>query len=232
MMERVSRPSVINKIRALLARASEESNDNPHERLNAIKHAHRLMDEHALSMLEITEEELESVGKSLVQVGILNWKRGVVSLIASLYGCAVCWPTRRGSKHHGKVYVYGREDNRITVETISAYVIGSIEGEWLKVRRQQGVTEGDKRSFCVGALYGVRDTVKALKAARVSNAASSGRDLALLDKYQEWEQEAREAMKVTRVTSSPNAVRNQRLAAQGRELGRRVRLEPRLGNGD
>jgi hypothetical protein len=200
--------------------------------MNAIKHAHRLMEEHALSMLEITAEDLENVTKAVMQVGILNWKRSVVSLIASLYGCTVCWPTRRGSKHHGSIYIYGRENNRITVETISAYVIASIEAEWLKVKRHEKVADGDKQSFCVGALYGVRDTVKALKDARLDKAASSGQDLVLLNKYQQWEQEAREAMNVTRLINSPSEAKNHRLAARGRELGRRVRLEPRLENAD
>ena len=225
----VSKEAVIQKIRALLARASEDSNDNPFEREIAIKHAHRLMEEHTLSMLEVTEEDLEEVSKAIMQIGTLYWKRSIVSMIASLYGCAVCWPSKRGSANFGSIYIYGRENNRITVETISEYVINSIEKEWQKLRKREKLKDGDKRSFCVGAVYGVRDTVKALKAARTDNAESSGQALALLNKYEELEKEAKEAVNVSSRVAPPAEVADMRLAARGRVHGRKVRLEPRLG---
>ena len=223
--------SIIQKIRSLLARASEENNDNPFERDIAVRHAHRLMEEHALSMLEVTEEELGAVSKGVMQLGVLHWKRAVVSIIASLYGCAVCWPTKK-SDNYGSVYIYGRENNRITVETISDYVIESVEKEWLSVKRKKKLKNADKRSFCVGALYGVRDTVKSLKDARTEDNSTTGQGLALVNQYQRWEDEAKEAVTVSRTVSSPNEVKDRELAALGKRFGRKVRIEPRLAKAD
>ena len=225
----MSNDSVIQKIRALLARASEDSNDNPFERDIAIRHAHRLMEEHALSMLEVSQE-LSEVSKGVMEIGVLNWKRGVVSLIASLYGCAVCWPANKSSSSYGSVYIYGRENNRMMVETISEFVISSIEQEWLALKRKEKLKGAGKRSFCTGAFYGVRETVKTLKAARTEDARtdSSGQGLALINQYKRWEEEARDAVTVTRIAERPSEVKDLRLAARGKRFGKKVRIEPQL----
>lgn len=228
----MSSDSVIQKIRALLARASEDSNDNPFERDAAMRHAHRLMEEHALSMLEVTEDVLNEVSRGKLDIGILNWKRSVVSLIASLYGCAVAWPANRASKNFGSVYIYGRENNRLTVESISDFVIDSIEREWQALRKKEKLKDGDKRSFCIGAVLGVRETIQELKDARREEAGTSGKALALINQYQRWEDEAKDAVTVTRIAEKPSEVKDLRLAAKGKRFGRKVRLEPQLAEGD
>lgn len=224
--------SIINKVRALLARASEEQNDNPHEREVAMKHAHRLMEAHALSMLEVTEETFGAVTRGTLEVGTLDWKRNIVHVIAALYGCAVSWPSNKNSDNYGSVYIYGREENRLTVESISDYVIKSIEHEWVVLQDQAGFSDEDKQSFCVGALYGVRETVQGLRAERVKHAESTGQGLALLHQYEQWREESQEAAGVKRVVSKPSSVNDIRVAAHGKRFGRKVRLEPRLAEGD
>ena len=228
----MSATNIINKVRALLARASEEQNDNPHEREVAMKHAHRLMEEHAISMLEVTEETFGAVSRGTLEVGTLDWKRNIVHVIAALYGCAVSWPSNESSRNYGSVYIYGREESRLTVESISDYVITSIEKEWLVVQEQAGFDDDGKQSFCVGALYGIRETVRGLREERFKVAENSGQGLALLNQYEQWREEAQEVAGVKKTVSKPNSVEDMRVAAHGKRFGRKVRLEPRLSEGD
>ena len=219
---------IIQTIRALLARASEDQNNNEHERNAAMRHAHRLMEEHAVSMLEVTQDELGRIDRETINTGISNWKRSVVGLIASLYGCAVCWTKNEDSKHYGDVFIYGRENNRTTVQMISDFVIESIEQEWNAYEERSTRRNLDKDSFCIGALYGVRDTIIELKKAREEQATGGGTALALLNKYSEWELEAKEAMNVNSYVSTPSEVKDMREAMYGRSVGKRLRLEPHL----
>jgi len=231
MIDRMSKEKIVQTIRSLLARASSENNNNEHERSNAMRHAHRLMDEHALSMLEVTQEELGAIERESMNIGISNWKRSVVGLIASLYGCAVCWPSNKESKGYGDLYIYGRDSNRSTVQLISEFVIQSIENEWQAYKKRTRRQDIDKNSFCVGALYGVRDTIIELKKAREEHAANeSGTALALLNKYSEWQLEAKEAMNVKDFVQPPTEVKDFREAMYGRSIGKKLRLEPHLEN--
>lgn len=219
---------IVYTIRALLARASTEHNSNEHERNAAMRHAHRLMEEHAVTMLELSQEELGHIDRDTMNIGISNWKRSVVGLIASLYGCAVCWPSKQSSKHYGDIYIYGREDNRSTVEVISAFVIASIEREWEAYKERSTRSNLDQNSFCIGALYGVRDTVIQLKKARVEHASESATALAVMNQFDQWQLEAREAMKVSSYAQAPTEVKDLREALYGRSVGKKLRLEPHL----
>ena len=208
----MSKDKLISRIRSLLARASEEQNDNPHEREIAMRHAHRLMEEHTISMLEVSEEELGNINRESMQIGVQNWKRSLVGLVASLYGCAVCWPSKEGSKNLGDIYIYGRDNNRVTVQMISEFVINSIEAEWEGYKERTTRSDVDKNSFCVGALYGVRDTIIELKKARETQAESSSQALAVIDKYEKWQLEAKEAMPVNSYAKAPTEVKDMKVA--------------------
>ena len=197
-----------------------------------MKHAHRLMEAHAVSMLEVTAEEFGAVTRGTLQVDNLDWKRNIVHVIAALYGCAVSWPSNEASKNYGSVYIYGLEENRLTVESISAYVIQSIENEWKVIQEQGGYSDEAEQSFGVGALYGVRETVQRLREERLKTAERSGKGLAVLNQYEKWREEAQEVAGVKRTVNKPNSVEDMRVAAHGKRFGKKVRLEPRLSKGD
>jgi hypothetical protein len=230
MIEGMPKDKIVSTIRALLARASKEHNSNEHERNAALRHAHRLMEEHAISMLEVSQEELGSIDREQMNIGISDWKRSVVGIIASLYGCAVCWPTNEKSKHFGDVYIYGRDNNRATVQVISEFVIDSIEREWHAYKERSTRTDLDKNSFCIGALYGVRDTVISLRKARAEFAYEGSTALAVIDQYEKWQLEAKEAMNVNQFAQAPSEVKDLREALFGRSVGKKLRLEPHLEN--
>ncbi|MCA9838536.1 MAG: DUF2786 domain-containing protein [Trueperaceae bacterium] len=219
---------IVSTIRALLARASKEQNSNEHERNAALRHAHRLMEEHAISMLEVSQDEMGSIDREQMNIGISNWKRSVVGLIASLYGCAVCWPTNEKSKNFGDVFIYGRDNNRATVQVISEFVIESIEKEWEGYKSRSTRNDLDENSFCIGALYGVRDTVISLRKARADFAYEGSTALAVLDQYESWGLEAKEAMNVNQFAAPPTEVKDLREAMFGRSVGKKLRLEPHL----
>lgn len=224
----MSKDKLVSRIRALLARASAEQNDNPHEREVAMRHAHRLMEEHTISMLEVSQDQLGSVNRESMSIGVQNWKRSIVGLVASLYGCAVCWPSKEDSKNLGDVYIYGLDSNRVTVQMISEFVINSIEKEWEGYKERTTRNDVDKNSFCVGALYGVRDTIIELKKSRETQSQTSSEALAVIDKYEKWSIEAKEAMPVNSYANAPTEVKDMKVAFFGRSVGKRMRLEPHL----
>ena len=156
---------LIDKIMAILAKADEGRNDNPHEREIAMRQANALLVKHGLSMTDITDqtEKKESFGALGRKQHTLStrfvWESGVWSAVAELNNCRVIRTPRRGLI---SIWIIGRQLNCTVTKQIAEYAVNSIKRE----AKTQGHTVC---SFGVGAWSGIREQV-----ANIIEARSSG----------------------------------------------------------
>lgn len=150
---------IVKKIKALLAKADAERNDNENEREIAMRMAIKMMDEHSITSVQLRDEEDErGVGHAETKSSI--WKCNVIRHIGDLYGCKVY----RTSGRTGRTFVIGKESHRVTVLSLAEYVIHSIERE----ARRNHAGRGRKfiASFKKGSTNGLGHQVQELLEAR------------------------------------------------------------------
>lgn len=175
--------SIIRKVRALLARADAERNDNEHERAIALRQATALMDKHNIAATDL-DAEADPRGKSDVVTGQRLWRSMVIDAIGRLYGCKVY----RSTGAYGRTFVIGRESHRTTTLAISDFVIASVERE---AKRYAGGVRYTN-AFKKGAAAAVHQQVRELTAARKrgettseGSASSAGTALAVVAHYRQ-----------------------------------------------
>lgn len=168
--------NIIRKIRALLARADENRNDNEHEREIAMRQAEKLMAMHAIDASDIDTSDIERPGTEQVKTGASLWRASIVGAIAKLYGCA----SYRTSGRNGTTKVIGRQADRMVVLSIAAWIMESID------REARNTCQGrrESRAFRVGANAGVwRQVRQILRERRESADRVAGTALVVADYY-------------------------------------------------
>ena len=146
---------LLNKFKALLARADESRNDNAHERDIAMRQAVALLARHNLSMSDVTsrveqDETMGGLGRvSHTLSSRYVWEAGVWRSIGELYGCLLVRQPNRGRV---QVVLVGRQLHCTLTAQMAGYVVASIRRE----AKKQG---HNICSFGVGAWKGVQQQV-------------------------------------------------------------------------
>lgn len=218
--------SVMRKIRACLARADKERNDNEQERATALRMANTLMDKYSVSILDLGDgDAFGPRGENKIAVGQAQWKYSAFGSIAKLYGCQLLCNTK------GYVYVVGRQHYRGIVIDMAHYVCDSIDREAI-------AGSGDRKykaSFRVGACSGVRANVVAIIADRSKRETKKqlGTALILVDHYkkelvlnQEWLVKAHPKIKKGKKIN----IGNMEAYVDGMLHGQSIGLQDQLGS--
>ena len=156
----MNRETAIRRIKAMLARGDSDRNDNEHEREVAIRQATKLMDKFQLSRSDVLgAEDAGGMDVTKIATGSALWRCQVVGAIARLYGCS----TTRSRGSQGTTQVYGKEYARTVVESVSLWLMRSIDAEATSLRRRD---RAFRNSFRLGAASGVYTSVERIEAAR------------------------------------------------------------------
>jgi len=114
---------LIDKIKKLLSMAN--NNPNKHESEIAMRRANKLLKEHDLTMLSLSEVEEEQISMS-VEGGVTPWTRIIYRSVAKLYSCQYFVTHKFSEKMH---VVVGNESNRVTTTLIAEQLIDIIRKE-------------------------------------------------------------------------------------------------------
>lgn len=218
--------NIIERIKALLARAAKDRNPNAYEREVALRKAHELMEKHALSVLDLKDkDELGNLGMIELTIGALFWKRILVSAVAKLYGCYAMHFTQPG--FNKIIRIYGREGQRVTSSGIATYLMTSIEREWKRYRKQDPGAR--KHDFCTGATHGVINTINRLAAERAAQGpASNSTEIVLVDHYKKLLDEAKKYAPAGRTHKHRAKVRDALSYDQGKRYGSSLSINPQM----
>ena len=153
------------KIRNLLARADEHRNDNEHERNIALRQAELLMAKHAISHIDLSENEQREIIGALTDKLFDResrdlWPVSVMTQLSQLYRCRVI---KLGGR---RLHLFGHKTNIAILESMTAYCVSSIRREMhYAYKYQPGLKPNRRRfntSFGNGACNGIGQQVAKL----------------------------------------------------------------------
>lgn len=223
---------ILEKIRAVLARADEARNDNPHEREIAIRQANAMLAQHGLTLAEVTDEaevkeNLGILGRTERQLETkFVWESGVWAQIAKLNGCYI---VRSPGHTKQRVWLIGRQLRCEVVKSVAQWVVQSIIREAIK-------QSYPKASFGNGAWSGVSEQVSRILAQMArgemgNETVSTGTALILVDQHKKALIEAKGARDefFPRLRSGSYRVSVNHGYSAGREYGSRIGLNQQVG---
>lgn len=162
----MTRTDAIRKIKALLARADADRNDNEHERERALHQATVLMDQFAVQSEDINDsDDLGARGSDWYESGSNIWVGTVINAIGSLYGCRVY---RSGKGKRARLAIIGRAHFRGIVVDMSRWIIDSINREAsTRYAPDSGASlRAYRHAFRTGAAMAIGESVKEIKRSR------------------------------------------------------------------
>lgn len=221
---------ILDKIAKVLALANDERGDQT-TRETAMRQAYALLAKHNLSLADIDGRQPGGPGQERVEVAFKNiiypWARHLAQAISQLFFTKYLYV--QGAGKSATYYFIGRQDNALTAQYITEYVIKSVFAEQRRLFRS--TTNAQARSFATGVAQVVahRCFVMRREAEAESAAPSTGRALVLASLYTR-EQEENDAF-VKAMYGDVNTAKDRSKEATdraayhaGREHGRAVNL--------
>lgn len=206
---------MINKIKKLFALASNASSQG-NESENAMRMANKLLEKHAISMLDLSDQE--SVGVTFMSPPDVPWVRVLCNSIAKLYSCKVI---RDPNWENSKMILIGTESNRITAEIVINQLIDQITKE----------SKGKGNAFRNGAADSLYQScmtmIRERKADKVE--AIPGTGLVPLDIITKQLAEIDDWMK-KHMPNTTTSRSNTRSSAEGRAYGKGLNAGARVGS--
>jgi len=220
---------IINKINALLAKASEENNPSEAERDQAMKMAQALLAKHNLSPDDLIETDLE-IGETRVEIRTGPWSRQMWSAVAKLY-FSKCLFTRG---KHQRCWVYGEEINAKVAVQIGMWVQEALWKEGLRVRAINGGHNAHLTSFLNMAALKLSERVDQMIREAISTGIvdpdTGGTALVPMSAYEEAWAAAEEAFPPdVKTRKTKMQVRSAAGAAAGEEFASKLNLGRQVG---
>lgn len=220
---------IVNKIKSLLARASDAGASQA-EAETCMAKAHGLLAKHNMSMGDL--EKGEGADKELSEGHTWNqpWERLVWGAVAELYFCKFYF-IPYGTSHVDYVLV-GRESNRITAINVAQFVVET--GKRLAREYAQdnyGNSVSLSNSFKKGFATAIHVKARKLKqdAIREGKQGGTGTALMVLDVYKQTELENAELMPKRLKTRKTKGATDGLAATAGVSAGSKVSLSPSIG---
>ena len=156
---------LLTKIRHILARADENRNDNEHEREIALRQAETLMAKHAISHIDLSENEQRDMIGDLSDTEIARnsrdlWPVSVMASLSKLYRCRVV------KLEGNRLHIFGHQVNIDILKSMTEYCVKSIRREMQTAYEHHPGFKSNRRrfntSFGNGASNGIGQQVKQL----------------------------------------------------------------------
>lgn len=202
---------ILAKVKALLARADADQNDNEHERATAMRQAQKLMDQYNLALMDVNAGHLaDDRGQEGFWISpSQKWKRLMYNTLAPLYGVT----TYRDKDH--MFILTGNDGNRQALRAMGSYVIKSVERE---AKKHSGEGRQFVNSFKRGSVHGVKDTVNSMLLERSKQ--PTGKGLIPVDYYTREEELNLDWLKDLGVVLTNRASRANLSSYAGAQAGR------------
>ncbi len=224
---------IIERIRKLLALASNNSSE--HEREAALAKAHAMLLEHNLAMSDVAgqEEVEEEIAANTVSYKFTAqpWSRWIASAIAELYFCKFYWSKKMPSQTVIITFVGTKADAEIAHAVANMVLTSVWQGALLASRQQVATTPAKARlDFASAAAKTIYWRCKALRQAaeRGETAESDGRALVVASIYQKKLDAAQSWMNEHVTLNKPRKTvtvnRYSAAAEAGRAHGEKVQL--------
>jgi hypothetical protein len=227
----------VNKIRKLLAHATDSAAGSEHERDNAMRMALKLLAKHNLTMADV-EEEKEDRDMVFMEQFPDPYRRVIANAIAEMYFCKF-YHVKVPNKQKLNFHFVGLESNCNTALEMTKYVIKSVSDESNLKQREAGAGAGWGTTFRNAACARIAERCREFRAEAEAESAvesqSTGTALVLANLY-ETEKEANTSyivkiLNVKLTEKKTTLVNKSRSAnAQGREFGDKVNLSNQIAS--